>query len=227
MSWASSFMAKKQEAAAVGPVPTTRFESSSSSAGRFGDSQDWKTVSGSAFGRQNRSDGGDNPFSRQNRSDGGDSAFSRPRRNEDSHGGWGAARPNPPEEKKVDVNSESDFPSLGGKKVAEGEVIASAARAGHPKGFSRLASSWAAQDAAEREAAAKAKAETDKIAALEAKEAARYGNLFSRLGKSQTAYVSRDYEYDDYVEEREWQASGGRNAMLDGGNEDNEGWSEK
>lgn len=221
-------MAKKQETPAGGPVPTSRFESSAggvmaSAAGAAPVGSmppSWKTVSGSAFGRQNRSDGGDNPFSRPNRSE-GDSAFSRPRRNEDSYGGgWAkpatvAAPPPPP-----NVDSEADFPTLGGKKV-----VAS----GGPKaaGFSKLASSWAAQDAAEREAAAKEKAEADRVAALEAKEAARYGHLFSRLGKSQTAYVSMEDEYDEYTEEREWNSSVGRNAFLDGGNEDNEGWSEQ
>jgi hypothetical protein len=195
-------MAKKQE---TGATP--------SSEGRFGSSEGWKTV------------GSENAFSRPNRNERDNSVFGRPNRTEDRYSGGGTwskptvAAPPPP-----NVESEADFPTLGGKKVE--------AKAVKPAGFSKLASSWAAQDAEERAAAAAAKADADRIAALEAKEAARYSNLFNRPIKNQVAYVSMADDYDDYDHSENYDDSWdsmpkGRNAMLDGGNEDNEGWSTK
>ncbi len=114
------------------------------------------------------------------------------RRPEAAGGSW--KKSEAPKPATVELDSEEQFPSLGGKKKVSATVQPKA-----NSGFATLASAWAQQDSAERAAAEAARVASEKAAAIRARDVGLMEHVFSRLNRPQMATVSMEEEqsYDD------------------------------
>lgn len=187
MSWAAKFAAKRQTSVESGNSPRSFNEQNADTNDRFAA---FKNIQS----RQPSYESQELPqYERQ-------SSYERPQYERPQYPGTITKKPAPVKE-QVNVDSEEQFPALGGAKV---KVAAAAV----PKnaGFASLAASWAQQDAkekAERETAAAEKERQRRQLELENARMPDFARL--RIQRSyNTNYDAGDDNYDGYYSDNEY-----------------------